>query len=276
MLFASSSPTIYFAQIQHYRHGSRLDYLVQEWQGITDLLKQKRRPAESVKPLFSDCLSKSFFTDKKQREKVSILHLQAHQTQDQQISFSTDVMDEVINLHKLSRLVNYLPNLKLVFLSGYASMELLDQLFRLDIPAIITVEANHVEAPASPLTKRFYRSLAKGLSIRESFDQLTFNYGSSPKCYLVEYDLESDELSWEGKKQLKKYSPLPWGLYVLEDHLDTLNWAVPRKSLIPKKLRRKNKQEGGDRGLGMAMVLGFFLVMAAGLAYSIYPHIFGS
>lgn len=276
MLFASSSPTIYFAQIQDYRHESRMDYLVQEWQGITDWLKHRRQASKSEKRAFGTCLSEAFFSDKNRREKVAILHLEAFQAHDKQVQFTTDASDEVVDLHKLSRLVNYLPNLKLVFLSGYISRELVEQLLRMDIPAIITVEANHVEAPVSPLTSRFYRGLAKGLSIREAFDRLTFSYGSSPKCYAVSYDLEQDQMVWTGKTQLKQHSPLPWGLYVMEDHLSVLNWTPPRRFSIPKILRKARETESKSSRFTYMLAGVLLLTMAAGLLYSFYPHIFGS
>jgi hypothetical protein len=267
---------IYFAQIQDYRHESSMDYLVQEWQAITDWLKHRQQASKSEKRSFATCLGETFFSDKKRREKVSILHLEAFQAKDKQIQFAIDAKKELVDLHKLSRLVNYLPNLKLVFLSGYISRELVEQLLRMDIPAIVTVEANHVEAPVSPLTSRFYRGLAKGLSIREAFDQLTFNYGSSPKCYAVSYDLEKDQMMWEGKKQLKRHSPLPWGLYVMEDHLEVLNWTPPRRFSIPRRLRKVREPESKSQSIGYMLAGILFLTMAAGLLYSFYPHIFGS
>ena len=274
--FASSSPAIYFAQIQDYRHGSQIDYLVQEWQGIAQWLKQRARPSGSAKQAFSTCLNEAFFSDQKRREKVAILHLEAFQARDQKIQFAAGPENEVIDLHKLSRLVNFLPNLKLVFLSGYISRELVEQLLKMDIPAIITVEANHVEAPVSPMTTRFYRGLAKGLSIRDAFDQLTYSYGSSPKCYLVSYDLDSDQMVWEGKDKLKRHSPLPWGLYVMEDHLPVLNWTLPRWFSIPRRLKKQPHTEGKSQGIAYMLAGVLFLSVAAGLLYSLYPHIFGS
>lgn len=276
MLFASSSPSIYFAQIQDYRHESKLDYLVQEWQGITKKLKRRSLPAEPEKKSFGTCLGEAFFADKKGREKVTILHLEAFQVGNKQIQFSTDTESEVVDLHRLSRLVNYLPNLKLVFLCGFVSRELIEQLLRMDIPAIITVEANHVEAPVSPLTTRFYRGLAQGLSIREAFDQLTYTYGSSPKCYAVGYDLETDQMSWEGKEDLKPYSPLPWGLYVMEDHHSVLTWKLPRWFSVPRILKKGLRAESKGQAMAYMVLDGMFFSLAAGMLYSMYPYIFGS
>lgn len=136
-----------------------------------------------------------------------------------------DTMDPVGFADVLGRL----PGLKMIFLNGCGHRELVEQLLLRDIPAVISI---NTEGPNRKLpreiAKKMYESLLAGCSIRQSWLEVQEAFAGKLVYRKAYYDLESDTLTWKDRDPNRP--EVDWGLYVLEDNEQKLDWTLPAAS----------------------------------------------
>lgn len=119
-------------------------------------------------------------------------------------------------------------NLKLVVLNGCATIDQVQQLIELGVPAVIATSSAISDSKAMDFAEWFYRGLSVWRTIQSAFDYavaaLTTKYSGleAPKVHIYR-DLASDTP--------KKEDQLPWGLYLQPDQEDILSWTLPKMPL---------------------------------------------
>ncbi len=117
-------------------------------------------------------------------------------------------------------------SLKAVFLSGCASLSFIKALLLKDIPSVIATQYDEPNESATHMANSFYSQLGIGKSIRESFDHICEQF-DGVGYYRAEYEFEYDQLKWDSINEDQMLHNIPWGLYILRDHLNQLNWRFP-------------------------------------------------
>jgi len=146
---------------------------------------------------------------------ISIVHISGTL---QQISFPDQ--------QEIASILGRYSSLKAVFLSGCASLSFIKALLLKDIPAVIATQYDEPNESAIQMATSFYSQLGMGKSIRESFDHICEQF-DGVGYYRAEYEFEYDQLKWDSINENQLLHNIPWGLYILRDHLNQLNWRFP-------------------------------------------------
>ncbi|GAB4417224.1 MAG: hypothetical protein OHK0039_27340 [Bacteroidia bacterium] len=235
MFAATRIPIVFLACVNSYRKGKRLRYLVHERKAIAALLGQSG-PAAPYQAVEKGNRSDAYFFDllrqHEYHERVEVLHFTGHTDNNGTIRIESEDYETHLPLHKLSDLVAALPRLKVVFLSGCATPALLETLLRRDIPAVIATQSWDKDAKATAIAQSFYTYLEAGYSLEEIFRLVSAMHPEIQPCE-VDYDIEQDELKWEGKELLFNGPRLPWGMYYLRDNIHRLREANRRSPVLP-------------------------------------------
>ncbi|MCB0631864.1 MAG: CHAT domain-containing protein [Saprospiraceae bacterium] len=128
----------------------------------------------------------------------------------------------------IAELLSRQKDLQLVFLNGCSTYAQVERLMQLGIKAVIATSVAIADIMAKDFSSWFYRALVAKKSIKSAFyfavSALHTQYGdSSCKPALIEYrgglklDIDADII--------------PWGLYINEQHKETLNWRLPDRPI---------------------------------------------
>ena len=116
--------------------------------------------------------------------------------------------------------------LKIVFLNGCANHAQVESLWDEGVRSVIATTAPINDETAVNFAKRFYKSLASGQSIGDSFDSARSFVSNNSNRTIREF---------RGLSTLRASNQFPWGLYVQDENV--LNWSIakiqPKKILDP-------------------------------------------
>ena len=161
------------------------------------------------------------------RQRVEFLHFYGAEHPDG-LYVQTQLGKVCMTPKVLGAFVAQFPRLRCVYLSGCATPELLDELLRRDVPAIMVTQSAQYGADTEEVAHTFYERIGAGDSIRDAFSVVKYQH-ETVRDYRVHYDIESDEMTWA--RRPAEGEPLPWGLYFLKEHGPLLNQGVhPRLS----------------------------------------------
>lgn len=232
MLTTPRTPVAFLACANSYRKGKRLRYLVHERKAIAQTLGEARpavyQPVQKGNlphHVHFDLLRKHDYFDR-----VEILHFSGH-ADNNFLRLESDEFETPVSLDELSELVGSLPNLKIVFLNGCATPGLLDMLLRRDVPLVIATQTWEKDPRMAAIAETFYHYLMQGQSLLQVMEWVS---GHHPEVQPIEatYEVETDELQWEGKALLFNGPRMPWGLYYLKDNLPKLKQRLVRRHPI--------------------------------------------
>ncbi len=219
-------PALFLGCANSYQEDRKRNLLIRERQGIANLLRGVRGLELMVEDpskgrfIFDQLRSQHF------RWRDSILHLSGF-SQGNYLHLEGGLGEEPLTPEQVATLASRLPGLKLVFLNGCGTPELIRQLMRRDIPAVIATQANQQRTHHSALAYSFYDSLKKGRSIRQAFERLMRGAPETVQCYPVDYLLEQDEFVMdEIPLREMKFDSLKGGLYIQADRQHELNWQL--------------------------------------------------
>ena len=271
MLATSRIPIVFLACINSYRKGKRLRYLVNERKTIAKLLTSDRK-SSVYQPVEKGNRANDFFLDilrnRQFRDRVSVLHFVGH-AENQYLRMESEEFESPVSFEQLSELIAKLPNLQAVFLSGCATPRLLEMFLKRDVPAVIVTQTREKDPHASAIAKTFYAQLAQGVSLKDAFGTTSIAHPDM-QAIEVKYDIESDELKWEGKELLFNGLRLPWGMYYLEDNLKRLEQDVHKKPLVfplQENLRKSSWLQKLRKGLTWAAVALLLATLGVGLTF---------
>ena len=138
--------------------------------------------------------------------------------------------DQEANGKGLAQMISLQKGLHLVFLNGCATIDQVEALLELEVPAIIATSTKINDHQAKEFSIQFYRGLSEGHSILQSFMMaraaLTLKAG--------ENEIPIDLHRAIGKIKREKLTPnsapeeFPWGLYYSDD--DALQWTLPEEA----------------------------------------------
>ena len=265
MLASTRIPIIFLACANSYRKGKRLRYLVNERKAIARILSSDQEHSV-YQPVEKGNVANEFFLSllrkRQYRDRVAVLHFAGHADMSY-FRLESDEFETPLTIDQLSELVAQLPNLKAVFLSGCATPRMLEMLLERDVPAVIVTQSRAKDPRTTAIAKTFYSNLSEGKTLREAFENVTSEHPDM-KSVEVEYDIESDQLHWEGKELLFNGLRLPWGMYYLSDNAEKLNQGANRRPILfqPSKARRIRRLR---RSLGIAAAVLAMVGIAVGL-----------
>ena len=229
MIHVSSHPVVFLASVNSTDAPNKtLKYLAREEKFIVKTLE-----AAASQP-FCQVIRKgelspgeflALLKNPETRSKVGILHLSGH-VNGNTLTFDCGPEEGQVEISKLSSLIARLPNLHVVYLSGCATNELVEMLLLRDVPVVIATETKDEGVFSASIARSFYQSLAAGLSVRDTYEQLRLMYGSLMPHRKVSYSLENNRLEWQGKLADETQETFPWGMYVLEDNEHKLDWKL--------------------------------------------------
>lgn len=271
MLATSRIPIVFLACINSYRKGKRLRYLVHERKAIAKLLTSDRK-SSVYHPVEKGNRANDFFLDMLQnrqfRDRVAVLHFVGH-AENQYLRMESEEFESPISFEQLSELIGRLPNLQAVFLSGCATPRLLEMFLKRDVPAVLVTQTREKDPHATAIAKTFYSQLAQGRSLKDAFGTTSIAHPDM-QAIEVRYEIESDELKWEGKELLFNGLRLPWGMYYLKDNLRILEKDVYKKPfLFPLKenLQQNSWLQKLRKGLTWAAVALLLATLGIGLTF---------
>ncbi len=264
MLPTNERPAIILGCANSYQEPQRQRILCRERRTIAHILQQSEavyppdlieEDPETGQFLFDQIRSQQF------RWQPAVLHLAGY-SEGEYLHFQGGLGEESLQAREVARLVSRLPGLRLVFLNGCATPELLRYLLQLDIPAVLAIRANYNRVEHSPLAFSFYEALSRGHTLRRAFEYLHHATPETVGYHPVSYDLERDDFrTAEFWLQDIAETQLPGGLYVQADREAELDWALklhenpqPRPQLV----ERMAKPSTGRRisiGLLLALIL---------------------
>lgn len=220
----TQTPIVYLACVNSSRKGKRLPYLFNERQMISNILSFGRsKPL--FEPVHKDPTQDTYFfpdfIDKDMyQDRVRVLHFSGH-AESEHLRIEAGKSEWSIHINELSRVIDLLPNLELVYLNGCATPKLMDMLARRDIPAIMISETRKKDQRSRNVAKTFYKEIAKGASIHQALMRIQKHFKRFG-TFRLKYDVDSDEFLWPFELDSLEKGNLPWGLYFLEDHESSL------------------------------------------------------
>ncbi len=180
------------------------------------------------------------------QDDLQVLHLSGFLGEEDHLIFTDDPLDEGLDPVELGKWLRRFPNLKLVFLDGCASHALVTQILRCDIPAVVAIPLLGPKDYPGKESAVFYRTLIARNTLEQCFNQTIAQFRRSFSMHLVDYDLESDSLTWESKSNV---SDIEAGVYLLSDRQEVLTWS-PVAGTIEKKI----KQSGAGLSLSLTSI----------------------
>lgn len=132
---------------------------------------------------------------------------------------------------QLLTLIDRLPGLKVIFLSGNASFEWLDYLLSRDIPLIIALNEYRGSRFTTSIVRLFYGALLQGDSLQEAVRRIKLHYGHRFFSHVVRYDIDSNSFEWPGRNRQEQTNQVSWGAYSLADRLPHWHWRLVTEEL---------------------------------------------
>ncbi|MEM9984738.1 MAG: CHAT domain-containing protein [Bacteroidota bacterium] len=223
-------PAIILGCANSYQDPHRQAQLVKERKGISYLFRRSY-PQRPVEILEENPAERRFIFDllraQRYRWRSSMLHLAGYSEGDY-IHLNGGLGEEPLKAKSLATLISRLPGLKLVFLNGCATAELVGHLLRLDLPAVIATQARNSRTEATPTAMAFYEAMLRGRSLRQAFARIQKVTPERLQWQAAQYELQKDAFLFNGEP-LPSHSEtlLPGGLYYHCDRETDLDWAIP-------------------------------------------------
>lgn len=220
---------LFLACANSYQRGRRLRYLVHERKAIARLMTTL--PAPFYQPVQKGNQPHGAFLDllPQAQHRITHLHLVGHADNDH-LRLESDDFETPVPPQALSQLIDLLPNLRCVYLSGCATAGLLDLLLRKDVPAILVTQTYERDHEASAIAQAFYEQLAQGASIWSAFGAVQVAHPGMQHVE-VQYDIATDQITWLGQEDHGE--DLSWGMYFLADNRVHLHDAPRPRQTIP-------------------------------------------
>lgn len=152
-------------------------------------------------------------------QRVGYIHL-VGQAKGDRLEVHTGKGTVCLSPTELGEFVSQFPRLECVFLSGCATLALVEELLRRDVPAILATQSQVHSTQNLAVARTFYQRLAEGDSLLDAFSAVKFLH-SQTLSYKIRYDLETDRMVW-GRRPEHQQAVLPWGLYYLGEHTQRL------------------------------------------------------
>jgi len=222
-------PVLFLACVNSYQRGRRLRYLVHERKAIARLLSSPHIPF--YQPVEKGNRPHHLFLQwlPKEHDRITHLHLVGH-ADDEQLRVESENFEVPVSRQALSQLIDLLPNLTCVYLSGCATTDLLDLLLRKDIPAIIATRTHSRDHVATAVAETFYAEIAKGASVQAAYEVVQVHHPGMRR-FAVQYTVETDEMHWMAKDDTD--GDLAWGMYFLPENLPKLSQPPRPRQVIP-------------------------------------------
>lgn len=217
-------PVVFLVCANTLNEKRRLKNLREERQSITSILRDQRD--HPVEILQEGSTSAEFFFDELRNpyysSRISIIHFAGHADGAQIRLISEEDQEQVVTADTLTTYLKPVDSLKLVFLNGCGTKPIVKSLLDAGIPAVIATERPIEDEQAAEFAIEFYKGIAGGRSIQDSFE-MARKYPTLSDEY-KQMQTNTRSLEWEGK--VDEEGPthaLPWGLY--GDPMD-LSWKI--------------------------------------------------
>jgi len=229
MASSSHLPVLFLACVNSYQRGRRLRYLVHERKAIARLLSSP--PLPFYQPIEKGNRPHHLFLQwmPRAQNRITHLHLVGH-ADDEQLRIESEDFEVPVSRQALSQLIDLLPNLTCVYLSGCATSDLLDLLLRKDVPAIIATRTHRRDHAAAAIAETFYAELAQGTSVQAAYEVVQAQHPGMRR-FPVQYQIETDEMHWLDQEDTS--SDLAWGMYFLPENLPRLSKPPRPRQVIP-------------------------------------------
>lgn len=261
MLASHQLPVVFLAQVQGPARGRASRVLSQECKTIAQLLDQPALPY--YQPVHKGPLSTEYYLnllgDAHYHRRITHLHL-VGSAQSDSLMLASEAGDYPLTLDDLAYLVDALPRLSCVFLSGCATRPLVELLLRKDVPAIVATQARDDFRTCNQVAHAFYQYLAHGESLRDTFGLVRRQF-KQLRSYRIYYDVEADQM--KGVPFDPSSDAVPWGLYYLKENAPCLARAPRRRPVLKSTTPRRHKRLGYLRRLSfasLALILGLLTV----------------
>ncbi|MCI4670837.1 MAG: hypothetical protein MRZ79_22065 [Bacteroidia bacterium] len=262
MLPYLGNPIVFLACVNSYTQGKRLRYLVQERKSLAQIIKRKS-PFQYFTPVQKGNRSHQFFLDKLTslglHRKVQVLHL-IGPTNPNGIFVESEDFETKLSMEEMGLIIKQLPHLKLVYLDGCATPELLDFFLKKDVPAVIGSNVYEQDNRSHLLAKTFYDKLSEGKSVLEAFWQTSQRYDNF-SMIPVTYNIEKDRVECNSNKD----NELPWGMYYFEENLPKIQELPRKRTLFPVSFSTKHKFRQYSR-IGQALLATALGLLAVGVS----------
>ena len=231
----TSRPTVILARANTNNDPRRRKQVVRECEMIADIFRQQTEVSfdlieaqpETGTYLFDQLRQFRF------QNQTILLHIAGYAT-GEYLHLEGGWGEESLSPKQFSRLLSRLPGLQMVFLNGCASPELLEELLLMDIPAILVTSETRSRKYSIEIAHTIYESLARGSSLEKAYESTQKNHAHLFVYKRVFYNLEKDQLIWDGREKAFKRNQLEWGLYVLDENQDRLTADLAPASQIKK------------------------------------------
>jgi hypothetical protein len=222
-------PIVFLACVNSYRRGRRLRYLVHERKAIVRAITAPDLPC--YQPIQKGNQPHQLFWEMlpQAQHRLTHLHLVGHADNDQ-LRLESDDFETAISPADLGAVIDQLPQLVCIYLSGCATPGLLDLLLRKDVPAIMVTQTETRNREASAIAEAFYRQLAGGASVWSAFAAVQAAHPGMQRIE-VSYQVEADAMTWLGHDD--DVPDLIWGMYYLQDNRAHLLEAPRPRQVIP-------------------------------------------
>jgi len=173
---------------------------------------------------------------------------------------------------EIAKLLGQYSQLKIVFLSGCASLSLIKWLLLKDIPAVIATQASSSEEEIQQAAQLFYESLNAGNPTKAAIDRVCEQFDMFT-YHRAHYEFEYDQLKWETLIEENASTQIPWGLYILTDHLSELNWRFPyTERLSAAQAEEKTQEEVVPKKISLPIVGAILAVLMAVGGFLFYQN----
>lgn len=262
MLSYLGKPIVFLACVNSYTQGKRLRYLVQWRKNLAQILNE-RGPFQYYSPIQKGNRSHNFFLDHLAalglHRKVQVLHLIGHANPDG-LSIESEEFETMLSFEEMDQILKQLPRLKLVYLDGCATPELMDFFIKKDVPAVIGTSTDKRNDNAHQTATCFYEQIANGKPIWESF-WLTAQKFENLQMVPVSYDVEKDLIECPGTEG----STMPEGMYYFEENLPKIQEQPRRRTHFPVSFSSKKKLYRYQK-LGNVLLAAFMGLLAVGVS----------
>lgn len=171
--------------------------------------------------------------------------------------------EEALTPKQFARLLSRLPGLQMVFLNGCGTPALLEELLLMDIPAVFVTSETRSRKYSVEIAHAIYEALAKGETIEEAYQATQESHAHFFSYKRIFYQLEKDQLIWDGREKAFKRNELEWGLYALDDNQDLLkrDYFIPSEYSSSSTIQGQNPKKQSRRIVSALLAMGLMATM---------------
>ncbi|MEO0585835.1 MAG: hypothetical protein AAF135_26735 [Bacteroidota bacterium] len=268
MLRSERMPIVFLACVNSYQGKRRIRPYVHERKHLARIL-QPKGTFHRYKAIEKGNRSNKYFLDLLDtyglHRQIEILHF-VGQPQAGRLAFESEDFETSVLMPELSRFIDRLPNLKVVFLSGCATKDWVEFFLKKDVPAVM---ATHSEGPSDTsahIASKFYQALHRGSSIKEACNMLIRTYRNFA-FHPTQYDVIEDRCTWNYEES--DNDVLPWGVYGFEENMEKIKQRPPKRPVIPFPIDHKYFTAQYKKRLRTGSRLAFFALVVGIIAVSI-------